>query len=459
MSSDPSAPSLGSTRDAVAREPDVGWLVRLRWLASSGQLVGLAIAWLAFDAPIPYATLGGLVLVTLATNVGLARGRSRIGRTVVVGVLTLDTVTFTAMLALTGGPENPFCLLYAVHVALAAVALGGAATWWLAGFSAWAYAWLFVNARGDAPGLWHSPIGSFSTFHTHLVGMWLAMAIVVAVIAYFADRISSALRERDRELEVARAEADRSARLASIATLAAGAAHELGSPLGTIAVAAREMERALASRPGDETLACDARLVRDEVDRCRAILDRMIASGEPSGVQNVPLDELLREVRSRLGEDRRRVDVEVDASAHGARIPRDVVEVLMPVLWNALEASEPTVPVALRIRASDERVEIEVEDRGAGIDAHVLARVGEPFFTTKPPGRGTGLGLHVARLVCQRLGGDLELRSTPGAGTLARVTARAARAAGGVAPGPARDEALLPLATRTAGSPPAGSRA
>lgn len=421
-------PTVGSARDGPRREPDIGWLIRLRWLAAGGQLVALAIARGALCALLPYAALLGLVAITLATNVALARRHSAVGRTVVVGVSTLDTLTFTAMLALTGGPENPFCLLYAVHVALAAVALGGVATWWLAGLATCAYAWLFFEGRsGTAPQLWHSAHGMFGPFHAHLVGMWLAMAIVVAVIAYFADRISSALRERDRELGVARTEAERSARLASIATLAAAAAHELGSPLGTIAVVARELERALASRTADEALVRDARLVRAEVDRCRTILDRLIASGAPSPDHSIPLEELLLEARARIGDSSRRVELDVDSSARGAQIPRDFVEALMPVLWNALEASAPTGLVALRVTTLEECVGIEVEDRGVGIDAAVLARVGEPFFTTKPLGHGTGLGLHVTRLVCQRLGGDLELRSRTGVGTLARMSLPAAR--------------------------------
>lgn len=409
--------------------PDLDWLVRLRWLASFGQGLAFAVAPVVLAAPLPYLPLLALVGITVSTNLFLARAPLRFGRAVVVAILTLDTLTFTAMLHLTGGPDNPFSLLYAIHVALAAVALGGVATWWLAGLSVCAYAWLFAQGGGEAGGLWHMPFAAFPAFRAHLVGMWIAMAIVVAAIAFFAGRISAALRARQRQVSRLRTEAERSARLASVATLAAGAAHELGSPLGTIAVVAREIERAALAAQGEGALAQDARLVRAEVNRCRAILDRMIASGAPETKQEPGLlvDDFVRAIEARLGADARRVRIDVRPSAGAAAWPRDLLEVVVPLLRNGVEASSnadanvDTDTVELRIMASDDGIALEVDDRGTGMEPGVLAHVGEPFFTTKPPGRGTGLGLHVARLVCQRLGGSLEIASTLGVGTRARI--------------------------------------
>jgi two-component system sensor histidine kinase RegB len=259
-------------------------------------------------------------------------------------------------------------------------------------------------------------------FPLHLQGMWLAFAITAALLAYFVTRIAAELRAREREIFALQERAAKSDKLASLSTLAAGAAHELGTPLGTIAIAAKELERSVAGldRP---SLADDARLIRTEVDRCRGILNQLSEkAGESAGEMSVPtrLEELSMQLRESLAQtERERVRVSADPGVV-ATIPRAAVtQALRTLVRNGLEASEGDVRVSLA--REGERVAILVEDRGTGMDAHVLARAGEPFFTTKPPGQGLGLGLFLARAVAERLGGSLELVSTPGKGTVAKL--------------------------------------
>jgi len=219
--------------------------------------------------------------------------------------------------------------------------------------------------------------------------------------------------------------AERSARLASLTTLAAGAAHELGSPLGTIAVVAREIERRAAG--ASDALGDDARLLRAEVSRCRSILDRMLAQAERA--QGDPGDELrageaLAALGEGLGESGApsRVAGEIRAPAAaslGSRL--DFVEMVVPLLRNALDASPREAPVQLVAELEGSRLRVRIRDQGPGMDAATLARAGEPFFTTRPPGRGTGLGLFVVRLNAERLGGTLRLDSAPGRGTTATL--------------------------------------
>jgi two-component system sensor histidine kinase RegB len=256
----------------------------------------------------------------------------------------------------------------------------------------------------------------------HLQGMWVAFAIAAAVIAYFVTRVTRDLEIQRAEAALARTRALRSERLASLATLAAGAAHELGTPLSTIAVAARELERELGARPESQESASDARLIRDEVRRCRHILDQMASdAGESSGeaFRSVSAEELLQESIRELAE-RSRVRVQIETSAR-ARVPvRALARALRGLVRNALQAS--TAEVSLRARtAGPWELAIEVEDTGSGIAAELLPKIGEPFFTTKATGQGMGLGVFLARALCERLGGSLELRSEPGRGTLARV--------------------------------------
>ena len=266
---------------------------------------------------------------------------------------------------------------------------------------------------------WHAPVAPGFDVGLHAVGMWVAVAVVAVVITYFIGRVMAELR---RLGEVAA----RSARLASLTTLAAGAAHELGSPLGTIAVVAREIERATGGPPARVSLAEDARLLRAEVERCRSILDRLsVRAAEGAADEDEPLaaERVLAAVAGALGgEAAARLVCEVRAPAGAGLGPRgEFLEVVLPIVRNALDASPGDAKVTLEIEVDAGRVRATARDSGHGMDAATLARAGEPFFTTRPPGRGTGLGLFVVRLHAERLGGTLSLDSSPGRGTTATV--------------------------------------
>ena len=186
--------------------------------------------------------------------------------------LTLDTLLLTGLLHATGGASNPFSVLYLVYITLAAVVLGARWTWFLAALSVGCYGLLFAT---------HLPLEHAChlapEMQLHLQGMWVAFCVAAVLTAYFVVQMSTAIERRDAEMSAMRDRAARSERLASLTTLAAGAAHELGTPLATIAVAARELERSIRALPGAQAAALveDATLIRSEVDRCRAILNRL----------------------------------------------------------------------------------------------------------------------------------------------------------------------------------------
>jgi two-component system sensor histidine kinase RegB len=267
-------------------------------------------------------------------------------------------------------------------------------------------------------------MGGASAYDAHLYGMFLALAVTAALLAGFVTRLAAALRRREDELREARAAVARGERLHALTTLSAGAAHELGTPLGTIALVAREIERRVS---GDEVLHSvreDAALVRAEVDRCRAILDRMAGrTGEPVGEarEEVSLSVLLAAVRDRLHEsDAARVLLDEGGEVTLRVPPRAMTQVLENLVRNGLDAS-PTEAVRVSATLSGEgegqHVQLRVADRGAGMSPEQLARAGEPFFTTKDVGRGMGLGLYLSRAVVEQLGGRFELRSDSGVGT------------------------------------------
>jgi two-component system sensor histidine kinase RegB len=227
----------------------------------------------------------------------------------------------------------------------------------------------------------------------------------------------------------------RQERLAAVTTLAAGAAHELGSPLATIAVASRELVRQIRAlqdaRAGP--LVEDAELIRSEIERCRAILSRLAAdSGTRPGEapQQVDAPSLVEDILAGLpAAERRRLHVESAPAGAGLSMPRGaLVQVAHSLLQNAFEAGAG--PVALAVEASPSRLCLRVVDEGRGMPPEVLARAGEPYFSTKPPGQGLGLGLFIARTLSEQMGGRLILESHPGRGTAATVEIDAPKAAG-----------------------------
>jgi two-component system sensor histidine kinase RegB len=257
----------------------------------------------------------------------------------------------------------------------------------------------------------------------HMRGMWLAFALTALIIAVLVARLATAIERRDRALEDFRDRTARTERAAGLATLAAGAAHELSTPLSTIAVAARELEHRLAGGRRDGDLQGDARLIRSETERCRQILDAMAGqSGEPAGQSPRPssLTDVIAALRARLA-PAEAARLSVDVPDDRVVWPVDVIaRAIGNVVQNALQASSAPVQLAAA-PAGNGQIRLTVIDRGTGMTPEHLGRAGEPFFTTKPAGAGTGLGLFVARATIEQLGGSLALASTVGQGTTATI--------------------------------------
>jgi two-component system, sensor histidine kinase RegB len=194
-----------------------------------------------------------------------------------------------------------------------------------------------------------------------------------------------------------------------------------------MAVAAHELERHMLEKRADQTLAADAKLIRAEIDRCRAILNQMAGRlAEPIGEapRAAALDEVVTAALARFQpSERARITTDGDR-AIGVVWPIGVVaQALGNLLRNALQASAPESAVRIGTeRLANANVRITVSDRGVGMRPDELARAGEPFFTTKPPGVGTGLGLFVTRSSIEQLGGHLTLASRPGEGTTVSIT-------------------------------------
>jgi two-component system, sensor histidine kinase RegB len=411
----------GETGDHRA-EISLDSLIRLRWWAVAGQLVTIGAAQAIFGN-LRLARLLALVAALALSNALLVAARRwiRAPRIVCGVVLAMDTLFLTGLLHAAGGAYNPFSVVYLVYIAVAAVVLGPRWTWFLAALSVGCFGLLFALQDPHAGALHNA-----DDMRIHLRGMWMAFSGAAALTAYFVVKLSTTIERRDAAIAEMRASVARHERLAAVTTMAAGAAHELGTPLATIAVASRELERAVQQLPAAhrDRLMDDASLIRSELERCRAILDRLSAdAGQTRGEAPVDLRaaDVVDDIVGALPrEQQSRVQVLAAENGAAVRLPRSaLLRVAHNLLRNALDAGEGAVEFLFEARPSG--VRMVVRDHGAGMTRDVLQRAGEPFFSTKPPGGGLGLGVFIARTLSEQMGGRLALQSEPGRGTTATV--------------------------------------
>ncbi len=402
---------------AFAAPLQAHWLVRLRWAAIVAQIVSILGVKFLLKAPFELAPLLVNVGLLAAANVALAawlrRGRALSDRAITANLL-LDIAALTLLLIWTGGAMNPFTTLYLLHVALASILVGR--RWSLAVTLAAVIAFGgLLLARPEAIHVWHSG----SMFMLHVRGMWIAFALTAGCLWFFVDRVTAALHRRDEELANARLESLRAERLAALGALAAGTAHELNTPLGTVAILASELA---AQLPSDGPARGYADSIRAEVKRCTAILTRMRSHDmQPGPRVSVDLAVWVTESVAAWSESnaRRVVPVRVDAGANGMRAsiqPEMLRQSLHSVLDNAREAvagRADGVEVAMRPDGED-AVCVTVVDMGAGMTEEQIAHVGEPFFTTREPGQGMGLGLFLAQATMAQHDGALSIQRRAG---------------------------------------------
>lgn len=414
--------------------PDTGrvvtarWLARFRWAVAAGAVATLVIGRAALGVTFPLAAVGALLAAQALSNLWLeARlGRGREAPTRLLGGLILfDIAILTALLLVTGGPSNPFTISYLVYITLAAVTLDSRWTWGAAVASMAGYGLLFVaplRALVDP----HAGHAGMPPAFGHQVGMGVAFVVAAVLTASFVTRIRLALEARERALAEARRISARQERLASLTTLAAGAAHELATPLSAIAVAARELDHAASAGGVPPGIAEDARLIRSQVDRCREILDQMSGRADTASIHEAsvisPADVVTAMLETFTPGDRQRVVVGMNENSASVLVPVEgATRTLRTLVKNAFDASPPDAPVRVSVQQRDGFVGFAVEDRGAGMTVDTLQRAGEPFFTTKPPGSGFGLGLFLARTFAERWGGTVALSSSSGDGTTATL--------------------------------------
>jgi two-component system sensor histidine kinase RegB len=395
------------------------WLVRLRWLALFAQAVTLAFVFNLLHGVEPIVvwcvTMGFLVGANLWSVGRLALGDAIQPHSLLLHLL-VDVVALTAFFAIGDGPANPFTPLYLVHVAMGAVILPPRYAGAVALFVVVAYSTLFA---GHLP--LHYENHSLPEGMLVRLGQGLAFGITSLSVSVFVVGLAASLRRHKEQLFEARDRTARTDRLRSVGTLAAGAAHELNTPLSTMSLRLGRIRR----RHRDEDTARDVEVIASQLERCTSIVGRLLfGAGDPSasGMERRALGAMVDEaVRMWSKGTLQGARIEDLSEGFEVELPNIAFQqALINLLENAREAQESVGsfdPIEIRVLRDGDRGTVELADRGVGLPENA-DQIGEPFFTTKAS--GTGLGVFVARAVADGAGGGLQYRAREGAGVVAQ---------------------------------------
>ena len=386
------------------------WLMKLRWVAVVGQLITIVVVAFGLEIPVRMLPLLGALAITSLSNLGFTLWLQSAAKSpkfpsrpahwnrVFIGLLLLDLAVLTALLYFTGGHANPFSLFYFVNLALSGILLPAKWAWLLNLLTVFSFATLFyfqlplTELRQPESLLAISEISSATLAQK---GLLVAFAACSTVIVYFATRLTTELKLRDRELRRSEIKQARSEKWEALGTLSAGAAHELATPLTTIAVIAKEMERELELQNAEDAIINDVRVIREELERCRGILDQMSTDAGHITAETATAMEvgpLLQQVMDGFTRVPGRVNLHLADEAKSATIKVPLQSfgmALRGIVQNALDAS-PQEPVDLRVSADSDQLCVKVCDCGVGMSREVLARADEPFFPRRKLAKGWG---------------------------------------------------------------------
>lgn len=390
-------------------------IMLLRWLAVAGQLGAVLFVYFGLKFPLPLGFCLAAIAASAWLNVFLAlryRTPVRLPDSQAAAYLAYDLLQLAALLYLTGGLGNPFSLLFMVPVTISATTLSPRSTGLLLSL-----AFMCVTALSiyHLPLPW-TPDAPLILPWTYQAGIWAGLLLGLGFVAVYAYRIADEARRMSNALEATELVLAREQRLSALDGLAAAAAHELGTPLGTIALVARELQR---DKPTGDQLDEDLNLLRSQAERCKEILSRLTHRPDARDAlyARIEIDALLSEIVA----PHRDMDVSFDLATDGETPAPSLVrrpEILYGLgnfVENASDYARRTV--TLTGKFDKEMVRISITDDGPGFPMDMVDRLGEPYVTTRPRGtprsvrdgshEGMGLGFFIGKTLLERSGASV----------------------------------------------------
>jgi len=414
--------SLFGMRDGVGILPaNMGRVLLMRAVLILCQLLLVLIS-LFYDG-IDLALPQLMILITLyiAVNVAsflfLMRNKGLNERSYFCQLM-LDVLFLTLLLYFSGGYTNPLISLYLLPLIIVSSTLGRRQAMAMALVILVCYTLLVFFYR---PLFVTGAMVGTSGFHMHLLGMWFSFVLSVGLIVFFIMRMSESIRVRDRRLAEMREVAERDSHVLALGAMAAVAAHELGTPLATMAVVSHEMECDYAD---NREITSQTALLKTELTRCKQVLSQLSASAgqlRAEGGRRLRFDAYMREVSTQWQMMRPRAEIRLRQDSDGLA-PELVADItLTQALYNLLNNAADASPKGMMLAFgwNDDSLWLEIGDQGPGFPQYILDHSGQPEISTKTT--GSGLGLFLSRAVLERLGGKLELSNPVDGGACAQV--------------------------------------
>ena len=395
----------------------------LRSIAIGFELlaVTVAIQWLHMELPVDLISMVIIlhVILNVVTWVRLKKVQY-VSAPEYALQLSLDTLVLALLLYLAGGYTNPFVSLFLLPLVVTASILPQIYTWLMAALTIVSYTMLMFYYRPFPQPHMHGMAHS-NEFSLHVLGMWFSFLLSAGLIVLFVVRMANSLRERDHALADAREKALHDEHLVALGTLATGAAHELGTPLSTMAVLANDLKYDHADDPD---VLKKAEIFRTQIESCKAIISEISASagsarGEGGG--SVAIDDYLTETVNQWQiirpQAKARLDIQGLTPAPHILTDKTLTQAIINIFNNAADASIEEIEI--EAHWDHEQLTLMVRDHGPGLDDAVLEKAGTAFFTTKTDGHG--LGIYLAKSVLDRYKGSLELTNLEQGGAQVRM--------------------------------------
>ncbi len=409
------------TTVAAPRRVRLRTLVAIRWVALAGQAAALLVVYYGLLFPLPLLPTFLCVFASAAFNLWVQRGRGRmwLGDRDAALTLAYDLVQLGGLLYLTGGLNNPFSVLILAPVTVSATLLSRRSTLWLTGLAVGIVSLLAVVHE---PLPWPDP--NFRIEPIYVFAAWVALVLAAVFIAAYVWSVAEEARRMSDALAATQMVLDREHRLSALGTLAAAAAHELGTPLGTIAVAAKELSH---DAPKGSALAEDAALILSQSERCRDILARLARRPDMAGPDDSFMHRPLSLIVAAAAEPHRAaapvVALEIRNFGDPGSEPRledrpALLHGLGNLIQNALQFA--TQRVSVDVVWDSKEVALTIRDDGPGFPPEILDQLGDPYLSLREEeAEGKvhmGLGVFIAETLLQRTGAVLRFTNPSGGG-------------------------------------------